>query len=76
MGHHHTPCTPGPARQLFEITALDAADERWHTIGWGIDQAQAETVAQDCVTRPVSPYRAARIRHDGRLIAEHHRLAR
>lgn len=75
MHRHHTPCTPLPARQLFEITALEAADGPWCTIGWGIDRAEAETVAQDCVTRTASPYRAARIRHDGRVLAEHRRDA-
>jgi hypothetical protein len=75
MGLDHTPCTPRPARYLFEISALDAADERWDTIGWAIDQGEAETVAHDCVTQPVSPYRVARIRRDGRLLAEHRRIA-
>ncbi|MBE1585360.1 hypothetical protein H4W80_003618 [Nonomuraea angiospora] len=27
------------------MTALDAADERWHTIGWGIDRVEAGSVA-------------------------------
>ncbi|MFI7108656.1 hypothetical protein ACIBK9_20290 [Nonomuraea sp. NPDC050227] len=75
MEHRHTPCTPRPARQLYEITALDAAGDRWHTIGWGIDQAEAESAARACVTRPAPPYRAARIRRDGRVLAEHRRSA-
>jgi hypothetical protein len=75
--HGHTSCTPAPADQLFEITVLDTAHEddpaRWHTIGWGIDRRDADAIAEAYVNRSLSPYDAAQIRHNGRLIREHRR---
>ncbi|MDA0642289.1 MULTISPECIES: hypothetical protein [Nonomuraea] len=71
-GHDHTRCTPA---QLFEITVLDTTgdDTRWHTIGWGIGRQDADALARSFVTRRLCPYERARVRHNGRLLAEHHR---
>ncbi|TMR94108.1 hypothetical protein [Nonomuraea basaltis] len=75
----HVSCTPTPAAQLFEIAVLDSAstDEHgrghWHTIGWGVDRAQADSIAEAFVTRPMCPYDAAQIRHNGLLVGEHRR---
>ncbi|MEU6792093.1 hypothetical protein ABZ907_10370 [Nonomuraea wenchangensis] len=76
-GTRHVSCTPAPADQLFEITVLDRADGDdqgdWHTIGWGVDRRHADSIAESFVTRSLSPYAAARIRHNGHLVGEHRR---
>ncbi|MGI5282295.1 hypothetical protein ACQEVF_03080 [Nonomuraea polychroma] len=75
----HVSCTPAPAAQLFEITVLDSTAEdglgRWHTIGWGVDRVHADSIAESFVNRPVCPYDAAQIRHNGHLVGEHRRSA-
>ncbi|MGN9841017.1 hypothetical protein ACTMTI_23120 [Nonomuraea sp. H19] len=76
-GHHS--CTPVPAAQLFEIAVLDSSGEDgragWQTIGWGVDRAQADSIAEAYVSHPTRPYDAARIRHKGHLVGEHRRPA-
>ncbi|MCK2220276.1 hypothetical protein MF672_041725 [Actinomadura sp. ATCC 31491] len=76
-GIGHVSCTPAPADQLFEIAVLDLSDGdgqgHWHTIGWGVDRREADSIAESFVTRPLHPYEAARIRHNGHLVGEHRR---
>ncbi|PZG18288.1 hypothetical protein [Nonomuraea aridisoli] len=71
------PCTPPAAAELFEIAVLDTTAEdgraRWHTIGWGVDRAHAHDIAESYVTRPMCPYDAAQVRHNGHLIGIHRR---
>ncbi|WP_049567128.1 hypothetical protein [Nonomuraea sp. SBT364] len=75
----HVRCTPPPAGQLFEIAVLDTTGEDgrpyWHTIGWGIDKVEADSIAETYVNRPMCPYDAARIRHNGTLVGLHRRQA-
>ncbi|SEH02123.1 hypothetical protein SAMN05444920_12458 [Nonomuraea solani] len=70
-------CTPPAAAELFEIVVLDPTaedgQERWHTIGWGVDRGDADDIAQTYVTRHLCPYDEARIRHNGRFVGEHRR---
>ncbi|MEV4569041.1 hypothetical protein AB0K12_35170 [Nonomuraea sp. NPDC049419] len=68
-------CTPPPAAELFEIVVLDTTggDPHWHTIGWGVNRGDADTIAQSYVTRPVCPYEEARIRQNGHLVGVHRR---
>ncbi|MEW9548290.1 hypothetical protein [Nonomuraea sp. NPDC050783] len=77
VGAGHISCTPAPADQLFEIAVLDPSGEDgqggWHTIGWGVDRRHADSIAESFVTRPLRPYQAARIRHNGHLVGEHRR---
>ena len=64
------------AEELFARLKAGQGDQAG-TVAELYEQAQPpETVAHDCVTQPVSPYRTARIRRDGRLLAEHRRIAR
>ena len=72
-----TRCTPLPAVQLFEIAVLGAGGdcEEWQTVGWGFDPVDAHSIAEAYVSRPSSPWDAARIRHNGRVIAERRRPA-
>lgn len=75
-GTGRTRCTPA---QLFEIAVLDTGGEngtgQWHTIGWSVGRTDADAIAEAYVTRPIRPYDAARVRHNGRLLIEHHRPA-
>jgi len=71
----HVPCTPPAAAELFEIAVLDTTggDPHWHIIGWGVDRREADSIAQSYVTRPVSPYKEARIRQNGHLVGVYRR---
>ncbi|TMR09225.1 hypothetical protein ETD86_44555 [Nonomuraea turkmeniaca] len=71
-GEAHVSCTPPVAAELFEISVLDTTGgdghERWHTIGWGVDREEVDSIAETYVTRPMCPYDQARIRHQGLLV--------
>ncbi|WP_157549911.1 hypothetical protein [Nonomuraea candida] len=70
-------CTPPAAAELFEIAVLDTTGEdgqaRWHTIGWGVDRREADSIAEEYVTRPLCPYDEAQIRQNGHLVGVHRR---
>ncbi|MFG1700680.1 hypothetical protein [Nonomuraea sp. NPDC049309] len=71
----HVRCTPPAAAELFEIAVLDTSggDPHWHTIGWGVDRSEADSIARSYVSRPLSPYEEARIRQNGHLVGVHRR---
>ncbi|MGW4791080.1 hypothetical protein ACWEPC_01510 [Nonomuraea sp. NPDC004297] len=73
----HVRCTPPAAAELFEITVLDTTggdgEARWHTIGWGVDRGDADSIAEAYVTRPLCPYDVAQVRHNGHLVGVHRR---
>ncbi|MBF8191399.1 hypothetical protein ITP53_38015 [Nonomuraea sp. K274] len=78
-GPRHLSCTPLPAVQLYEITVLDPASEsgpgHWHTIGWGVDRMDADSIAETYVSRATNPYDAVQVRQNGLLVSEHRRPA-
>lgn len=72
-------CTPPAAAELYEIAVLDTTggegEARWHTIGWGVDLGEADSIAESYVTRTLCPYDEARIRRNGHLVGVHRRPA-